>query len=328
MKAALSITLLCVALLSACGPVTLSATLGERDQRLVETSVINEDHASAKVALIEVRGLIVDAATPGVLAQGGNPVDDLVAALDKAAGDGRVRAVVLRIDSPGGSVTASDVMYREVRRFIDRTGKPVIASLSTVAASGGYYLALAADQIVAEPTGITASIGVIFPTFNVSQAMDRFGIASRAVVSRPNKDLASPFEPMEDEHYRILQSLVDESYARFRALVVERRPTLVRERLDEATDGRILSGTQALEMGLVDSTGGLREAFEAAKAAANLQHARLIRYHPPGERPRTPYASATLPPAHAAGDPPSIRLEIPGLDRLRLEPGAYYIWMP
>ena len=317
-------------LLGACGPATFSVTVGDRDNRLSEAVVLSDRRHSAKVALIEVRGLIVDGATPGILGQGTNPVDDLVAELNKAADDSGVRAVVLRIDSPGGSVTASDVMYREIQRFRSQTGKPVIASLATVAASGGYYIALAADRIVVEPTCITGSIGVIFPTFNVSEAMQRWGILSRAVVSRPNKDIASPFEPIEEEHYRIIQSMVDEQYARFRSLVVERRAGLPPDRLDEATDGRILTGLQALELRLADAPGGVREAFEAAKDAAGVSGARLVRYHSPGQRPRTPYAAAEMAGVESPGAARVglLNVDIPGIDRFRLEPGAYYLWMP
>ncbi len=332
--------LLCLVLLTSCGPATLSLSLGKRDQRLVETAVITDDNASAaKIALIEVRGLIVDAATPALLGQGQNPVDMLVAELARAEQDRAVKAVVLRIDSPGGSVTASDVMYRELRRFMARTNKPVIASLATVAASGGYYLALGADEIVTEPTCITGSIGVIFPTFNFSGAMQRWGIQSRAVVSRPNKDLASPFEPIEEAHYAILQSLVDEQYARFRGLVVERRPTLDQSRLDEATDGRIVSGLRAIELGLADSAGGVREAFEVAKARAGVDGARLVRYHAPDQMPRTPYANASLGsgptgdatmPSSSTAQPQVnlLQINLPGSSHWPTEAGAYYLWMP
>lgn len=320
--------------MTSCGPATFSVTVGRHDSRLSETAVLTDERAaSSKIALIEVRGLIVDGSTPGLLGQGENPVDMLVAQLAKAERDNAVRAVVLRIDSPGGSVTASDVMYREVRRFIERSGKPVVASLATVAASGGYYLALATDQIVTEPTCITGSIGVIFPTFNFSEAMQRWGIVSRAVVSRPNKDLASPFEPMEEAHYQILQSLVDEEYARFRALVVQRRPRLDASRLEEATDGRIFTGTQAIALGLADSEGGIREAFDAAKARAGLRGARLVRYHPPGQTPRTAYAGATAstPSADTASTAPQVnllQLNLPGSSHWPMQAGAYYLWMP
>ncbi|MCA9289290.1 MAG: signal peptide peptidase SppA [Phycisphaerales bacterium] len=317
--------------LTACGPATFSVTFGQRDNRLTETAVLtSDDHAgSAKVALIEVRGLIADAATPGLISSGENPVDRLVASLDKAAEDRSVRAVVLRIDSPGGSVTASDVMYREIARFRERTGKPVIASLSTVAASGGYYIALAADEIVTEPTCITGSIGVIFPTFNFSEAMNRWGIASRAVVSRPNKDLASPFEPMEEEHYAILQRLVDEDYARFRGLVVERRPGLSESNLEQATDGRIFSGQQAIDLGLADSAGGIREAFDRALAAAGVEGGRLVRYHPRGVTPRTAYARAEAPEnSPQAAGPTALEIRLPGSTEWPPAAGAYYLWMP
>src|SRR5262249_22283701 len=147
---------LAILILPACAPLSVTFTLGAKDRELQE-SVVLQDTAgagNAKIALIDVRGLIVDEVRSGILTQGTNPVDDPVARLRKAEDDSAVKAIVIRINSPGGSVTASDTMYREVRRFAAVTGKPVIASMGEVAASGGYYLALAADEIMAQPTTI------------------------------------------------------------------------------------------------------------------------------------------------------------------------------
>src|SRR5690606_20290868 len=272
------------------------------------------DGGEAKVVMIDVRGLIADRREPFLIGRGGSPVDDLVAQLRKAEKDSAVKAVVLRINSPGGTVTASDVMYREVRRFAEESGKPVVASMSEIAASGGYYLALAADYMMAEPTTITGSIGVLIPTVNVSEGLGRIGIKSRSVVSRPNKDIANPLEPMVESHYAILQQLVDEYYALFRQRVIERRggvgPSLSgltrREldasRIDELTDGRVVTGASAEAAGLVDATGGVHEAFEAAKSLAGVKKARLVKYHREDEdKPRSPYASAPVGPAETGG---------------------------
>src|SRR5690349_19329184 len=151
-------------LLAGCTPVTFSFTFGEEARFLSETTVAQDEAPGKdKIAIIDVRGLISDRTSEGLFATRPNPVDALTARLEKAEKDPFVRAVILRINSPGGGVTASDMMYREVRRFRERSGKPVVASLGEVAASGGYYLALAADQIIAEPTSITGSVGVIIP---------------------------------------------------------------------------------------------------------------------------------------------------------------------
>src|SRR5688572_11159974 len=259
------LALSCIALSPVgCAPTTLSVTLFADNSRLLESAVLTDKGAGEdKVAQIDVRGLIADYADGGILFPTTNPVDDLTARLRKAQEGPNVKAVVLRINSPGGTVTASDMMYREVRRFADESGKPVVASLGEVAASGGYYLALASDRIVAEPTAITGSIGVLMQTINVSDGLSRIGIKSRSVTSRANKDIANPLEPMREEHYAILQGLVDEFYGQFRGLVMERRGAepaagsadpaaasaaatgrrnLDMTRFDELTDGRVMTG--------------------------------------------------------------------------------------
>lgn len=315
--------------LGACTPVSFSAHLGPSAGRLHETVVI-EDKAdpSAKVALIDVRGLIADASRPGLLSAGLNPVDEFTARLRQAAKDPAVRAVVVRINSPGGTVTASDIMYRELRRFADDTGRPVVASMGEVAASGGYYLALAADEIIAQPTTITGSIGVIFPTINVSKGLGKIGIESRAVRSAANKDIANPLEPIRDAHYAILQDLVDEFYERFRNLVIERRPGLDASRLDEITDGRVFTGSRAVELGLVDAEGDLHDAFASAKRLASVSRARLVKYHASGNKPRSPYAMADPAPARATTGTQLNLLQINLPQSVSETGGAYYLWLP
>lgn len=315
--------------------MSVTFTFGADDGKLDESVVIDEPAGGPKVALIDVRGLIIDGPQRGFLSSSPGPVDDLVARLARAEADPAVKAVVLRINSPGGSVTASDTMYREVRRFRQATGKPVVASLGEVAASGGYYLALASDTIVAQPTSITGSIGVIIPTLNVSDGLSRIGITSRSIKSGPNKDLANPLEPMRDGQYAVLQGMVDEFYGRFKGLVVARREHIAAGRLDELTDGRVVSGAEAVRVGLADAEGDLRDAFESAKQLANLKSARLVKYHPRGSpSPRTAYAGSDLSPAGRLG-PQTGETEI-NLLQLRLGDGpgggvgagVYYLWMP
>jgi hypothetical protein len=154
------------------------------EDELTETEVLRDEGASAsapKIALIDVSGLIVDAERPGLLRRGENPVSRFNESMRKAAGDHRVRGVVIRINSPGGGVTACDILHREVLRFKEQTGRPVVILMADVAASGGYYLACAGDEIVAHPTTVTGSIGVIIQTFNFSEGMHKIGIQADAI---------------------------------------------------------------------------------------------------------------------------------------------------
>lgn len=314
--------------LASCSPVTLSLTLFDEPGRLVETEVDRDAKARhEKVAIIDIRGVIADRDEGLIPGLGGGPgsIDALVSRLRLAEDDKAVRAVVLQINSPGGTVTASDAMYREVRAFRERTGKPVVASLGEVAASGGYYLALAADEIVAEPTSITGSIGVIMTTINFSEGLARIGVRSRSVKSGPNKDMANPLEPMRDSQYAVLQTMVDEFYANFRGLVLSRR-AIDPARADELTDGRVVSGIAAQKAGLVDRVGGVRDAVERAKSLAGVRAARIVKYTPSSlSRPRSAYAATPTQPARTTDT---------GVSLLRTEdltagltPGrAYYLW--
>lgn len=327
-------------LLGACTPVTVSFELFGREKKLAETVVSEDERATWKIAVIDIQGTIVDSNLPPIFSRGGNPVDDIVARLEMAKQDDGVKAVVLRINSPGGSVTGSDEVYREVLRFKEKTGKPVVVSMAEVAASGGYYVSLAADKIVAHPTTITGSIGVIIPTINFSAGLAKIGIVARSVKSGPNKDLANPLEPMRDSQYVILQNLVDQFYDEFKSKVKERRPGLDPAKFGEMTDGRIISGKDALAYGLVDSLGGVREAFDEAKSLAGIQSAKMVKYQPEGSiRPRTPYASADELPLNAAmqmggGTGSGTEINMVQLNASGLFPHAglspsnvYYLWL-
>ncbi len=297
-----------------------------------ETEVARDEHrVSGKVALIDVRGTIAEDPT-GWLSDGPGIVDSVVAQLKKAEKDSGVRSVILRINSPGGTVTASDVLYRELRGFANRTKKPVVISMGEIAASGGYYLALAGDHVVAEPTTLTGSIGVIIPTINVHEGLGRLGIRAKNIKSGPNKDLIDPLGKPSDEHDAIVQGIVNEFYAKFRSLVVERRTPagLAASRLDELTDGRVITGAAAKDAGLVDELGGVNEAFTAAKRLAGLDGARLVKYHPTEKPARTPYSIATADAGHAS-EPARNEFNLLRLDAspaaMAGGAGVYYLWM-
>lgn len=316
--------------LAGCGPATLVIGASPGDNQLVAT-VVEDDGRwfSDRVAIIDVTGVIYNADRPGLLRAGENPVSLLHERLAIAEHDHRVKAVILRLNTPGGGVTASDTMYRMVRRFRERTGKPVIALIMDVAASGGYYLACAADRIVAYPTSITGSVGVIVQTVSVKPALDRFGIRAETFASGPNKDTASPLSTMNDEQRQILQTLVDQFHQRFVEVVRDARPGIKPEQFTNLTDGRVLSGDQAVQAGLLDQLGGLDEAFDLALRVSGLKNADLVIYHRRLEYVGSPYALT------APAQPTSRSFTQINLAQFNVEGslgglpvGFYYLWGP
>ncbi len=280
-------------LATGCGPTTFVVGVSPGDQRLQATRVVEGSGWSPqRVAMIDVTGLLVSVNRTGLLSQGDNPLSDLSEKLEAAANDRRVRAVILRINSPGGTVTASDAMYREVMRFKKETHKPVVVLMMDVAASGGYYVACAGDHLMAYPTSITGSIGVIAQTVSFKAGLDMIGIRSESFTSGPNKDAGSPLAQMSDSHREVFRGMIDDFYGRFVGIVKQHRSKLTEEQLTWATDGRIVTGTQALEVGLIDELGDLRSAFAAAQQRAGINDAELIVYHRPLRYMGSPYATA------------------------------------
>jgi protease-4 len=230
-----------------------------------------------KIAIIDVEGMILNAKTGGLLGNGDNMMSLFRERLDEAKKDRHVKAVVLRINSPGGAVTASDIMYQDLINFRKDTGKPVVASMMDTAASGGYYIAMAADRIYAHPTTVTGSIGVIMSLYNASGLSRILGVKSNPIKSGPNKDLGNPLREMTDEERTILQGMVDGFYDQF-VQVVARGRGLPEERVRALADGRIYTGLDAQKLGLVDEVGYLEDAIACAKALACVKDAKIVAY--------------------------------------------------
>jgi protease-4 len=324
---ALRITLALVLFLAAgCTRMRFIVEAVPADDELTETEVLRDDRAGRsadKIALVDVTGMIVDADRFGILRRGENPVARLAESLHKAADDHRVKGVIVRINSPGGGVTACDVVHGELQHFKTRTGKPVVILMGDVAASGAYYLACAGDEIIAHPTTVTGSIGVIIQTFNFSEGMRKVGIRADAITSGPNKAMGSPFQPMPPEHRALLQGLVDEFYGNFLEVVVASRPQLSADDLEWITDGRVITGKKAAEVGVVDRLGDLQVAFEAAKTRAGVARGRLVKYHRPMEHVGSAYGQA---PAAGGGQVNLLQLNVAGAPAD--QPGFYYLWDP
>jgi protease-4 len=207
-------------------------------------------------------------------------------------------------------------------RFRQKTGKPVIAALQEVAASGGYYVSLAGDCIIAQPTTVVGSIGVIFNTFNFQGTMSKVGARSEAIKSGPLKDMGSPFKEMSSEEREVMQGMVDEYYVRFVEVLRERRELSDPAVIALATDGRVFSGQRAMELGLVDSLGLLEDALDAARKLADAPGARVVMYKRPHGYRGSIYANSTAPQPQAN----VTRLELPGGPWL--PSGFYYLWNP
>ena len=312
--------------LAGCGPTTFVVGTSSGNQRLAVTVVEPADRwFSPRVAIIDVSGMLHNANKKRLLGQSENPVSLLHEQLERARQDRRVKAIILRLNTPGGTVTASDTMYRMVQRFKLKSEKPVVALIMDVAASGGYYLACSADKIVAYPTSITGSIGVILQTISFKSALGRIGIHAEAFTSGPNKDAGSPLSTLTDEHRKILASLVDNFYQQFRQVVRRDRPGIAPEQFDQITDGRVFAGQNAVELGLVDQTGDLYDAFALAKKLADIPHADLVIYHRPLDYIGSPFASTPLATHQATTQINLAQFNFP--DALADSPATfYYLW--
>lgn len=323
-----------VTLFTGCGAMTFIVGVNPGDQMLTEKVVEKSTTGSTnKVAIIDVSGLIINAKKSGLLREGQNPVSVFHEKLQKAAKDTDVKAVLLRVNSPGGTVTATDMMYRELKRFKEKSGKPVVVLMMDVAASGGFFLSCAGDHVVAYPSTITGSIGVIIQTVTFKPALDRLGIQAEALTSGKNKAAGSPLGNMTDGHREILQGLVDDFYGKFRKVVKDSKPNIPAERFDDVTDGRVFSGTGAKELGLVDQVGDLHDAFAEAKRRAGLSSASLVIYHRPLNYVASPYsASPNIDPSSRPGGGIGTQINLLQLNMPELSGGAsagfYYLWQP
>jgi protease-4 len=216
-------------------------------------------------------------------------------------------------------------MYSIVNDFREKTKKPVIASTQEIAASGGYYVSMGADQIVAHPTSIVGSIGVIFNSFEAERLMDKIGVRNEAIKSGPLKDMGSPFKPLGPEERKVMQDMVDEYYAKFVSIVKTRRHITDPDTVKLVTDGRVFTGTRAVELGLADRTGRLQEALELARELAKAKGAKAVIYKRPYGYGGSIYASGDVDAPRA--DSNVTKLELPGSGKL-LPGGFYYLWQP
>ena len=289
----------------------------DTDHRIQEKFVSHSASAQDKVAVLPIEGIILES-EDGFIRR----------AIDHAASDESVKAVVLRIDSPGGSVSGSDYIYYHLRKLVEKRSIPIVVSMGSIAASGGYYVAMAAgetpDVLFAEPTSFTGSIGVIIPHYNLAELMDKVGAKEDSIASHPLKKMGSVTRPMTDEERKIFESLVSDSFGRFKGIVRSGRSKFQKapELLDKLATGQVYSADQAKQNGLIDRIGFLEDAVDRAIELAGLKKDRVkvIRY-----KPETTLASILMGgEAHAAA-----AVDLKTLLDMTT-PRAYYLftWLP
>ncbi len=265
-----------------------------------------------KIAVISLRGLISSGVAGNV---GESMVDDLRWELEQARNDNHVKAVVLEIDSPGGEVTASDMIYNAVAKT--RAKKPVVVYMESLAASGGYYVSCGGKYLMANETSITGSIGVIIQTLNYEQLFNKIGLSAVVFKSGKFKDMLNGARPITPEERELVQSFIMKTYERFLGIVARERNLPAETLRNGIADGRILSGRDALENKLIDGLGQLEDAYAKAKELGEAADARVVKYGPPGGLGRLFRLLST-------GGENKLELQLPGELAPKLESGRAY----
>jgi protease-4 len=297
----------------------------------LEECVLKNNDARSKIAVVTVDGIITDNTRNQT---GNNMVDVIKAQLDRAKDDDRVKAVILKVDSPGGEVMASDEINKAVADFQDKSHKPVVCSMGSLAASGGYYVSAPCRWIVANELTITGSIGVILHTWNYRGLMDKVGLAPVIYKSGLYKDMLSGERNTNEipaEERVMVQGLIDETYQKFKNIVADGRKYAHEKNKTEGhalvnnwtnyADGRVLSGTQAFKYGFVDELGNFDDAVKTTKKIAGITRANLIEYR---ERYDISEFLRLFGQSGAAHD---IKLDL-GLEMPKLQAGQLYFLSP
>ncbi len=294
------------------------------DSRAALQEFTLEGHGMDKILMIPINGNISHQSKSDFLRTYPSMVQEFVSHLKRAEKDAHVKAVLLKIDSPGGSTTASDLLYHEILEFKKRTGKPVMAAMMNVAASGGYYIALPADKILAHPTTITGSVGVIFMRPSATGLTEKIGVGVAVSKSGINKDMGSPFRTQTEEEKAIFQQITDQLGRRFLDLVAKHR-RVDDKQLKEIATARIFLADQALELGMIDQIGYLSDAVAQTKALASLPpDAKVVVYRRSEYKddnlynPSTQYTSGA--PGHALWELVSKMATV--------DTGYHYLWSP
>jgi protease-4 len=304
--------------------IQLVTLIGSESGLTKEVETLNETlvtkgqgDAPSKIVHLDLEGIISSMSANGFLEQALPSVDGIKRALDQAVTDQEVKAIVLRVNSPGGEVTASDIIYHAVKKAAAK--KPIVVYMDSVAASGGYYVACGATKVIASETTLTASIGVIMESMNYHELFGKVGLGSQTFTSGAFKDTLSGARPMREDEKVYVQALVNEMYDRFLGIVSEARKLPKEVLRNTVADGRVVTGRQALVAKLVDQIGYIEDAYALAKELGKAPEASVVKYHS-----APTFLDALGVSAHHLHAPAKIELDLTGGAITKLQPGMMY----
>jgi len=257
------------------------STVGEKaeDEFPQFTEKWSYGSGDVKVARIQVSGIISRDKSDGLFNEQMDMTESTLRQIRAAQNDDAVAGILLEVDSPGGTVTSSDEIYMALKKFrASRDDRKVVTFVRDLAASGGLYVSVASDKIIAEPTSIIGSIGVIMQTINIAGLTSKIGVEDVTIKSGDNKDILNPFRPVNTQHIEILQALIDDSYKKFFNIVKEGR-NLDETKLRAIADGRVFSSDAALANGLIDQVGYLDDALALIKELVGVPEIKIVRYN-------------------------------------------------
>ena len=305
--------------LSACSPHFHLDFMGKEQ---IQEVVLLKSRVKEKILLLDISGVIVSSMKPGVFDKEGDILSQVYYRLKKASEDNMVKGIILRLDTPGGEVTASDIIYHEILNFKKRTGIPVLALMMGLTASGGYYIASACDLLIAHPSTLTGSIGVISLFPNLEGLFEKVGIQVHVIKSGELKDSGSVFRQMTPKERDVFQKIVDEYHQNFQDVVYEnRKDHLLLEDLKKIADGRVMTASQALEAKLIDEIGYFDKALKIILDLTSLPEANVVSYTYFPNRKTNIYA--TILKSESLLESASFR-EV----AQSLKSGFYYLWHP
>lgn len=310
------VLILLVIFISGCFPSARINLISDSSEPLIEFTI--EGCGKNKILIIPVTGVISCQPEKGLLSSRSSLVQEVLSQFKKAESDPFVKAIVLKVDSPGGTVTASDILYNEIKNFREKTGKIIVVSILNVGASGAYYISLPADKIIAHPTSVVGSVGVIFMRPKIHGLMEKIGVGVAVSKSGSNKDLGSPFNKLSEDEIKFSQAITDKLAARFFSLV-EKHRNISPAALAEIKTAAVYLPEEAKKLGLIDEIAYLPDALAMAKKLSGIRvPAHIIRYR------RNKYSNDTL--YNSAGALSETgnftTLKIPGLT---IDAGFYYM---
>ncbi len=307
------------AFLSGCATIKLGPSF---NQPLKEQQV-EEGKSDSKVLIINIDGILNDQPNRGLLASSPSLLDKVMMQLKKAEKDKQIVAVLLKVNSPGGGVTVSQILHHELMAFKERSGKKLFVQMMSVAASGGVYISMAADHIQAHPATITGSVGVISMSADLSGTMDKIGAKVNVYKTGENKDMGSPFKAASKSDRQAFTEMVENMATDFYSLV-QKRNNLNETTMDLLKTARVITGDKAKELGLVDSIGYLSDATQKACELAKAKECNVVTYRFAENQNATAYSPSMQTPTM----PANVNLiDIPMLESLQLPAGVYYLYL-